>query len=128
MDQCNSVKIRELMEKTMKIAFTAKGTDWDSQMDPRFGRTEFIVIYDDEKDEMKNVDNRDIEGVAHGAGPQTAQKLFDLKPDVLITGNGPGGNAARVLQQANMKIFIGAGNMTVKEAYEAFKDGKLSNN
>lgn len=128
MDQCNSVKIRELMEKTMKIAFTAKGTEWDSQMDPRFGRTEFIVIYDDEKDEMKNVDNRDIEGVAHGAGPQTAQKLFDLKPDVLITGNGPGGNAGRVLQQANMKIFIGAGNMTVKEAYEAFKDGKLSNN
>ncbi|MCF7793571.1 MAG: dinitrogenase iron-molybdenum cofactor biosynthesis protein [Candidatus Cloacimonetes bacterium] len=112
----------------MKIAFTAKGTEWDSQMDPRFGRTEFIVIYDDEKDEMKNVDNRDIEGVAHGAGPQTAQKLFDLKPDVLITGNGPGGNAGRVLQQANMKIFIGAGNMTVKEAYEAFKDGKLSNN
>ena len=36
----------------MKIAFTAKGTDWDSMIDPRFGRTEFILIYDDEKDEF----------------------------------------------------------------------------
>lgn len=109
----------------MKIAFTAKGKDWDSQMDPRFGRTEFIVVYNDEKDELINLDNRAIESVAHGAGPQTAQKLFDLNPDILITGNGPGGNAARVLQQAHIKIFIGAGNMTVKEAYKAFKENRL---
>lgn len=110
----------------MKIAFTTKGKNWDSAMDPRFGRTEFILLYDEEKDELTAVDNSEIDNVAHGAGPQTAQKLFDLHPDVLITGNGPGGNAARALQQANMKIFIGAGNMTVKEAYEFYKDGKLT--
>jgi LysM repeat protein len=28
----------------MKIAFTAAGTTWESLIDPRFGRTEFIVI------------------------------------------------------------------------------------
>ena len=110
----------------MKIAFTTKGTEWDSMMDPRFGRTEYIVIYDEEKDELTNVDNRSIESVSHGAGPQTAQKLFDLKPDVLITGNGPGGNAVRVLAQANLKIIVGAGNMTLKEAYNAYKKGELS--
>ena len=109
----------------MKIAFTTKGTEWDSMIDPRFGRTEFIVVYDEEKDELTNIDNRSIENVAHGAGPQTAQKLFDLSPDVLITGNGPGGNAGRVLAQANLKIFIGAGNMTVKDAYDAYKNGEL---
>jgi predicted Fe-Mo cluster-binding NifX family protein len=109
----------------MKIAFTAKGTNWDSMIDPRFGRTEFILIYDDKKDELIHYDNRDIENVAHGAGPQTAQKLFDYKPDVLITGNGPGGNAARVLNESGMKIFIGAGEMSVKEAYAAYKDDKL---
>ena len=74
---------------------------------------------------MTSVDNRSIESVAHGAGPQTAQKLFDLKPDILITGNGPGGNAGRVLAQANLKIFVGAGNMKVKEAYDAYKKGEL---
>lgn len=110
----------------MKIAFTTKGTDWDSNMDPRFGRTEYIFIYDEEKEEISSVDNTAIAGVSHGAGPQTAQKLFELSPDILITGNGPGGNAARVLQNSNIKIYIGAGDMTVKEAYDAFKEGKLT--
>ena len=109
----------------MKIAFTTKGTAWDSLMDPRFGRTEFIVLYDDENEEFSHFDNRDIENVAHGAGPQTAQKIFDLKPEILITGNGPGGNAARVLEQSDIEIFIGAGDMTVKEAFEAYKNNQL---
>lgn len=109
----------------MKIAFTTKGTNWDSAMDPRFGRTEFIVIYDVENDELSNFDNREIENVAHGAGPQTARKLFDLQPDILITGNGPGGNAAAVLSKSGVVVFIGAGNMTMKEAYEAYQNGQL---
>lgn len=109
----------------MKIAFTSKGPGPEDQIDPRFGRTEYFVLYDEEKDEYTAVDNRDIGGVAHGAGPQTAQKLFDLKPDVLVTGNGPGGNAASALQKAHLSIYVGAGQMTVKEAYEAFKQGNL---
>ena len=56
---------------------------------------------------------------------KTAQKLFELEPEVLITGNGPGGNAATVLNEAKIKIYIGAGNGTVKEAYENFKNGEL---
>ena len=62
---------------------------------------------------------------AHGAGPLTAQKLFELNPDLLITGNGPGGNAARVLDQSGMKIFIRAGDMTVQQAYQAYRQAKL---
>ena len=110
----------------MKIAFTTKGTEWDSQMDPRFGRTEFFLVYNEEKKEFSSFDNRAIENEAHGAGPKTAQKLFEMKVDVLITGNGPGGNAASVLQKANVEILIGAGQMKVKEAYEAYKNDKLS--
>lgn len=110
----------------MKIAFTTKGTDWNSMMDPRFGRTEFILIYNEEKDEFTSFDNREIEGEAHGAGPKTAQKLFELNPDVLITGNGPGGNAATVLEKAGVKIYIGTGETTVKEAYNKYKNNKLT--
>ncbi len=109
----------------MRIAFTSKGAGPDSAIDPRFGRTEYILLYDEEKDEYTPVDNRAIGGVAHGAGPQTAQKLFDLQPDVLITGNGPGGNAAAALQKANLDIYTGAGQMTVKQAYDAYKKGEL---
>ena len=109
----------------MKIAFTAKGTDWDSQMDPRFGRTEFILVYDEEKETFESFDNRDIENEAHGAGPKTSQKLFELGAQVLITGNGPGGNAATVLEKAGVKSYIGAGEMNVKQAYEAYKNNEL---
>jgi predicted Fe-Mo cluster-binding NifX family protein len=109
----------------MKIAFTTKGTEWDSMIDPRLGRTEFILLYDDETDDFSHYDNRAIENAAHGAGPQTVQKLFELNPDVLITGNGPGGNAAAVLMNSPMKIYVGAGEMSVKEALSAYKNGEL---
>ena len=110
----------------MRIAFTSKGTNWDSMMDPRFGRTEFLLVYDEEKDELIHFDNRAIENEAHGAGPKTAQKLFELQADVLITGNGPGGNAANVLGSAGLKIFVGAGQLTVKEAFDAYKENELN--
>jgi len=110
----------------MKIAFTSKGTNWDSMMDPRFGRTQFLLLYDEDKEEFISVDNSAIGNEAHGAGPLTAQKLFNLNPDVLITGNGPGGNAATVLERANITIYTGAGEMTVKQAYDAFKSNSLT--
>lgn len=110
----------------MVIAFTAKGTSWDAAMDPRFGRTDYLLIYDDQQDSLRIVDNTDVEGAAHGAGPRTAKRLFDQQANVLITGNGPGGNAAAVLEKANVEVYVGAGNRTVREAYEAWKEGSLN--
>lgn len=110
----------------MKIIFTAKGTEWESPVDPRFGRTEYFSIYNEDTDAVETYDNWAIENEAHGAGPKTARKLAEYGADVLITGNGPGGNAASVLQQVGIKIITGTGDMAVKEAYEAFKNGTLS--
>lgn len=33
----------------MIIAFTATGTTWDAAIDPRFGRTDYILIFDEER-------------------------------------------------------------------------------
>ena len=109
----------------MKIAFTAAGKDWDAMIDPRFGRTEYIVIYDDATEELSVIDNSAVKNEAHGAGTATSQKIFELNPDVLITGNGPGDNAAKALEQMNMKIFVGAQDLTLKEALEQYKSGSL---
>ncbi len=109
----------------MKIAFTSKGVEWDSQMDSRFGRTEFIIVYDEEKNELTHMDNSAVAQEAHGAGPQTAKVLFDMGAKVLITGNGPGGNAATILEKTGITSYVGAGEMTVKEAYESYKKGDL---
>ena len=110
----------------MKIVFTSKGEKWEDKIDPRFGRTDYLFMYDEDNDEIKTVNNLEVQDAAHGAGPQTAGKLFDLEPDVLITGNGPGGNAAAVLQKSELDIFTGAQDMSIREAYEAWKEGKLT--
>ncbi len=110
----------------MRLVFTTKGTKWDSQMDPRFGRTEYFVVYDEEKDELSSISNKEVENEAHGAGPKAAQKLAGLKAKVVITGNGPGGNAATVLQKLGTECYIGAGEMTIKQAYDAYKKGELN--
>ncbi len=109
----------------MKLIFTTQGTDWESPMDPRFGRTQFFFVYDEESEDIKTYDNTAIEHEAHGAGPRTAQKLSEFGAQVLITGNGPGRNAAAVLQTTGTEIYVGAGNMTVREAYDAYKNGDL---
>ncbi len=109
----------------MKLAFTAKGGDWDSQMDPRFGRMDMLVIYDEKSDKLEAIPNDETEAMEHGAGLQTAKKVLDLSPDVIITGNGAGGKALEILKHSNIKMYIGTGNMTLKEAYKAFKNGKL---
>lgn len=109
----------------MNIAFTTKGNTWNSKMDPRFGRTDYFIILNEESNELKVIDNSEVAQEAHGAGPRTAQKLFEAKAKILITGNGPGGNAQTVLEKANIDIYVGAGEMTVIEAYEAYKNNEL---
>ena len=110
----------------MKIAFTTKGKGWDAEIDPRFGRTEYIFVYDEESDESETIDNSGVSEHAHGAGPMTAQIITERNVDILITGNGPGGNAERVISSAGIKTIAGAGGMTAKQAYDAYKKGELA--
>lgn len=110
----------------MKIVFTAKGESWDSPMDPRFGRTDTLVVYHEESDSLSFISNADTETMEHGAGLQAAKKVLELNPDILITGNGPGNKALEILKRSKVTMYVGAGDMTVKEAYNAFLAGKLA--
>ena len=109
----------------MKIVFTAKGSNWDSPMDPLFGRMDTLVTYNEDKEELIAVPNSETEAMEHGAGLQTAKKVLEVNPDVIITGNGPGRKALDLLHRSDVKIYTGAGEMSIKEAYEAFKNNKL---
>lgn len=109
----------------MKIAFTSKGKDLNSIVDARFGRCEYILVLDDETNNIEIIENSDSSQEAHGAGPKTAQKLFNANIDVLITGNGPGGNAAKVLEHTNLEIYIGAAEKTISEALISYKGNLL---
>ena len=110
----------------MRIAFTSTGPGWDSKMNPGFGRTEYFIVYDDDTNEFSAFDNSDSSNESHGAGPKTAQRFLELHAEILITGNGPGGNASAVLEKTETKIYVGAGNMLVQEAYIAYKNNELN--
>ena len=109
----------------MKILFTAKGESWESPMDERFGRMEMLVIYDEESDTLEVVSNSETESMEHGVGLQTSKKVMELKPDIVITGNGAGQKALDLLKRSDIKMYIGAGEMRLKEAYDAYKNGQL---
>ena len=106
----------------MKIAITASNKTIESEVDPRFGRAPYILVYDLENDTFDFVDNQLNLKAASGAGIQTAQNVSKTGAEVVITGNcGP--NAFRTLGAAKIKVIIGAtGNL--KEAVEKFKKGE----
>lgn len=109
----------------MKIVFTSQGPDMDSLMDSRFGRAAYLVSYSSDNNTVGAISNSEMASEAHGAGSGTSKKLLELKPDVLITGNGPGETASKIIKLMNIKTFANAHGMTLHEAHEAFKQGKL---
>ena len=107
----------------MKIAVTARGTDLDSEVDPRFGRCANFLVVDTESMEVEVVGNTNA-GVGGGAGIQSAQLMADRGVKVVLTGNcGP--NAFRTLQAAEIEVVVGVSG-TVREAVEQYTSGALS--
>ncbi len=107
----------------MLIAITSTGKELKSQMDSRFGRTKYIVIYNTDDSTFEAQDNSLNLNATQGAGIQTAQNVVELNAEILITGNcGP--KAFLVLDAAKVKVFASS-NTTVEEAIQAYLDNKL---
>jgi len=109
----------------MKILFTTNGNGWDSTVDERFGRSMGFLIYEEDTNEFEYFVNTINQEAAHGAGLQAAKSVLEINPDIIITGNGPGEKAYNLIKTSDIKIFTGCGNMTIRSAYEAFKEKKL---
>ena len=107
----------------MKIAVSAREPSLESQVDPRFGRAAHFVIVDTESGEHEVIENSQNLGAAQGAGIQSAQAVIQAGAQALLTGNcGP--KAFRVLQSANVQIFVGVDG-TLEEVLDRFKAGEL---
>jgi predicted Fe-Mo cluster-binding NifX family protein len=109
----------------MKIAFTSTGKNWDSPLDSVFGRAVGHIVYNEDKNHLSWFSNEKNRNAGHGAGIQAAQKVADLNVDVLITGGNVGPKAADVLKSIGIKIFYNAGDISIEEAYRAFKQNAL---
>ena len=104
------------------IAVTAKGEGPKSNLDSRFGRCEYIVMYD-LNTETYSAQNNPSKTSSGGAGVSTAQLLSELKVTTLITGN-VGPKAMRALKAADIEVFTSSGG-TVEEVIKLYQKGKL---
>ncbi len=108
----------------MKVALTAKGTDLESQLDERFGRSQYFIVYDTETKQFESFDNSQNVSAAQGAGVQAAEKVAKLGADILITGHcGP--KAFQALSAAGIKVYNTQA-PTVKEALDLYLQDKLT--
>lgn len=105
----------------MKVAISSSGTTLESNVDQRFGRCPYYIIYDTESGNFEAVENKSSQS-GGGAGIQAAQSIAEMKAEALVTGN-VGPNAFRVLSAASIKIYSGATG-SIKDAVEKFKKGE----
>jgi predicted Fe-Mo cluster-binding NifX family protein len=98
----------------MKIAVTSTGESPDSQVDQRFGRAAYFIIFDTETMIFRAIDNENV-AAAGGAGINSAKVVIDTGAEV----------AERTLSAGKIKLYTGVSG-TVSEAVEFFKSGKLT--
>jgi predicted Fe-Mo cluster-binding NifX family protein len=103
-----------------KIAITATGKTLDAELDPRFGRAQYILITDLDGSIEEVIDNAAGRAAAQGAGIQAGKAMADRQVDVLLTGHcGP--NAFRTLAAAGIKVGINLSG-TVAQALENLRN------
>lgn len=109
----------------MIVAVTAQGQTLASQVDERFGRAANFLLVNTEGNSFSVVPNSQHLNALQGAGVQAAQTVAATGAKAIITGHcGP--KAYRGLKAAGMQVYSGAQGMTVLEAVEALKAGKLA--
>ena len=107
-----------------KIAITAESPDLDVRIDPRFGRAAGFVVVDPDTMTFAYVDNGASQVMARGAGIQAAEILAATGAGVLLTGF-VGPKAFQALSAAGIAIGQNLEHLTVREAVQGFRDGKV---
>ena len=106
----------------MIIAISSTGTSLESNVDSRFGRCPFFIIYNTDNDSFEHVENQARQAMG-GAGIQTGQMISDRGVKAVITGN-VGPNAFKVLSAAGIEIYSGISGL-ISDAVQKLKDGQL---
>jgi len=107
----------------MKIAISATGKSLDADVDPRFGRCQYLIIADPETMKFSAIDNASAMA-AGGAGIAAAQMVIKEGVEAVLTGNcGP--NAHGVFAASKVKVITGVTGK-VQDAISQYKLGTYS--
>jgi predicted Fe-Mo cluster-binding NifX family protein len=86
----------------MKIAITSSGSDLKSEVNPRFGRCRYFILFDTDTNKFEAVENTAAQGMG-GVGIQSGQIMADKGVETVLSGScGP--NAFQILQAAGIKV------------------------
>lgn len=108
----------------MKVAISALDAKMESQIDPRFGRAQNIIIIDTKNPDSFSVFNNSANlQAAQGAGIQAAQKMAELGVGAVVSGH-VGPKAYNVLKAAGIAIFS-CGEGAVSEVFARYQRGEL---
>ena len=107
----------------MKVCVTSQGPDLASDVDPRFGRARFFVIYDDEADTSEVIDNEQNVNAGGGAGVQSATDIAARNCEWVLSGH-VGPKAFSVLQAAGIKVATGVSG-AVADVLKQFREGAV---
>jgi predicted Fe-Mo cluster-binding NifX family protein len=108
----------------MKIAVTAQKNSPEGNIDTRFGRAEWFMVYDEEQDSWEAIENTQNMQAVQGAGIQSAANVVNAGCGVLISGHcGP--KAFNALSKASVEVYAVNGG-TVKQAVDAYFGGILA--
>jgi len=106
----------------MKICVTASGEGLDSEVDPRFGRCAYFIIYDPETRSVESIANAST-AASGGAGVKAAEAIANEGISILLTGS-VGPNAFSIFAELGIDVQVGAKG-TVREAIRQYEAGKL---
>ena len=111
----------------MKLIISAQNLSLESQVERRFGRCAWFILFDTETNQWEAFQNPGA-SQSGGAGVAAAQFVVDQKADVVISGDfGP--NASRAFQAAKVEMRVFNENTsTVQEAVDHFRNDKLLKN
>jgi predicted Fe-Mo cluster-binding NifX family protein len=108
----------------MNIIFAVQNNDgWNSKISSRFGRTEGYIRYSEDLKKLSYHSNSKNVDAGHGAGVQASQSVVNLEANVVVAGGSIGPKAFDVLKSSGVKMYCQVGEISVKEAYDNFKNG-----
>lgn len=107
----------------MRILITSQSKELTGNVDPRFGRAKYFIVYETKTDKWEAIDNSTNLNAIQGAGIQAGENVASTGAEYVLTGHcGP--KAFKTLSANGIKIIVGVEG-TVISAVERFKKGKL---
>ena len=89
----------------MKLAISSTGNDLASDVDSRFGRCQYFIIYDTDTKDFEALSNESSMATG-GAGIQSVQFIQSKGAETILTGN-VGPNAIDALNAAKIGVVTG---------------------